>query len=187
MINKVILVGNLGRDPEVRSTQGGGSVCRLSVATTERQKDRDGTWSDHTEWHTVVCFGKTADNVGRFLKKGRQVYVEGKLRTNKWKDKEGRDRYTTEVIAFEVRFLGSGGGREGAAGGGGNYGGGGGGGGGSYGGGGGGDFGPDYGGDFGGDDGGGGGGGGYGGGGGGGGYGGGGGGFGGGSDDDIPF
>ena len=113
MINKVILVGNLGRDPEVKTSQGGGSVCRLSVATTERQKDRDGNWEDHTEWHTVVCFGNTADNVGRFLKKGRQVYVEGKLRTNKWKDKDGNDRYTTEVVAFDVKFLGGGGQGEG--------------------------------------------------------------------------
>ena len=113
MINKVILVGNLGRDPEVKTSQGGGSVCRLSVATTERQKDRDGNWEDHTEWHTVVCFGNTADNAGRFLKKGRQVYVEGKLRTNKWKDKDGNDRYTTEVVAFDVKFLGGGGQGEG--------------------------------------------------------------------------
>ena len=106
MINKVILVGNLGRDPEIRQTQGGSSVCTLSVATAERQKDRDGNWTDHTEWHRVVCFGQTADACARFLAKGRQVYVEGKLRTNKWTDKDGNDRYTTEVIAFEVKFLG---------------------------------------------------------------------------------
>ena len=110
MINKVILVGNLGRDPEVRATQGGGSVCTLSVATAERQKDRDGNWTDHTEWHRVVVFGQAADACARFLAKGRQVYVEGKLRTNKWQDKDGQDRYTTEIIAFEVKFLG---GREG--------------------------------------------------------------------------
>ena len=105
MINKVILVGNLGRDPEVRSTQGGASVCTLSVATAERQKGRDGEWEDHTEWHRVVVFGQTADACTRFLQKGSKVYVEGKLRTNKWKDKDGQDRYTTEVIAFEVKFL----------------------------------------------------------------------------------
>lgn len=108
MINKVILVGNLGRDPEVRQTQGGGSVCTLSVATAERQKDRDGNWTDHTEWHRVVVFGQAADACAKFLVKGRQVYVEGKLRTNKWTDKDGQDRYTTEVIAFEVKFLGGG-------------------------------------------------------------------------------
>ena len=112
MINKVILVGNLGRDPEVRSTQGGSSVCRLRIATTERQKDRDGNWSDHTEWHTVVCFGQAADACVRFLQKGRQVYVEGKLRTSKWQDKDGQDRYTTEIIAFEVKFLGGQGSRD---------------------------------------------------------------------------
>ena len=105
MINKVILVGNLGRDPETRATQGGASVCTLSVATSERQKDRDGNWSDHTEWHRVAVFGQAADACARFLAKGRQVYVEGKLRTSKWQDKDGQDRYTTEIIAFEVKFL----------------------------------------------------------------------------------
>ena len=112
MINKVILVGNLGRDPETRATQGGASVCTLSVATSERQKDRDGNWSDHTEWHRVVVFGQTADACVRFLQKGRQVYVEGKLRTSKWQDKDGQDRYTTEIIAFEVKFLGGQGSRD---------------------------------------------------------------------------
>lgn len=106
MINKVILIGNLGRDPEVRTTQGGSSVCTLSVATAERQKDRDGNWTDHTEWHRVVVFGQAADACAKYLAKGRQVFVEGKLRTNKWQDKDGQDRYTTEIIAFEVKFLG---------------------------------------------------------------------------------
>ena len=106
MINKVILVGNLGRDPETRATQGGGSVCTLSVATAERQKGRDGEWENHTEWHRVAVFGQAADACVRFLQKGRQVYVEGKLRTSKWQDKDGQDRYTTEIIAFEVKFLG---------------------------------------------------------------------------------
>ena len=108
MINKVILIGNLGKDPEVRTTQGGSSVANLSVATTEKVKDKDGNWSDHTEWHRVVCFGRTAENAARFLKKGRQVYVEGRIRTNKWKDQQGNDRYTTEIIADNLRFLGSG-------------------------------------------------------------------------------
>jgi single-strand DNA-binding protein len=143
-VNKVILVGRLGRDPEIRTTSGGNSVGNIRLATTERRKDRDGNWSDQTEWHTVVCFGKTAETAGRFLKKGRQVYVEGRLQTRKWQDKEGRDRYSTEVVCNALRFLGSkddggggGGGSYGGGGGGGSYGGGGGGGG-SYGGGGGG-------------------------------------------------
>lgn len=110
MINKVTLIGNLGRDPETRNTNGGSAVATLSIATTERVKKGE-EWVDHTEWHRVVCFGRTAENAARFLKKGRQVYVEGKLRTNKWKDKDGNDRYTTEILADNLRFLG--GGREG--------------------------------------------------------------------------
>ena len=105
MINKVILVGNLGRDPEVRTSQGGTPVGTLNVATSENVKDRDGNWTEHTEWHRVVCFGRTAENAGRFLEKGRRVYVEGRLRTNKWKDKDGVDRYTTEILADVVKFL----------------------------------------------------------------------------------
>ena len=132
-VNKVILVGNLGADPEIRQTNSGNSVGNLRIATTERQKDRDGNWNDHTEWHSVVCFGRTAENVGRFLRKGRQVYIEGRLQTRKWTDKEGNTRYSTEVVARDVRFLS--GGREGGGGdsyGGGGGGGNGGGGGGSY-------------------------------------------------------
>ncbi len=106
-VNKVILVGNLGADPETRSTQTGTTVASLRIATNERRKDRDGNWGDHTEWHRVVCFGKTAENVVRFLSKGRQIYIEGKLRTNKWQDKDGHDRWTTEVIADTIRFLGT--------------------------------------------------------------------------------
>ena len=168
MVNKVILVGNLGRDPETRTATSGTMVANLNIATNERQKDRDGNWNDHTEWHRVVCFGRTAENVSKFLRKGRQVYIEGRIRTRKWQDDKGMDRYTTEIIANNIKFIG---GREG----GGDYGGGGGGGG-NYSSGGGGGYS-------------GGGGGGYsGGGGGGGGYsGGGGGGGGGGADDDIPF
>jgi single-strand DNA-binding protein len=108
MINKVILIGNLGRDPELRTTQGGSHVANLNIATTERRRDKDGNWSEHTEWHTVVVFGKTADNAAQYLKKGRQVYVEGRLQTRKWQDKSGQDRYTTEVIGDNIRFLGSG-------------------------------------------------------------------------------
>src|SRR5262245_48045038 len=105
-VNKVILLGNLGKDPEVRYTGQQMAVCTFSLATSERRKDQSGKWSDHTEWHSVVTFGKTAENVGNYLKKGRQVYVEGRLRTRKWQDKEGRDRYTTEIIANTVQFVG---------------------------------------------------------------------------------
>lgn len=106
MINKVILIGNLGTDPEVKTTNSGSTVANLRIATSERQKDKDGNWSDHTEWHRVVCFGRTAENVGKYLAKGRQVYIEGKLRTQKWQDKDGHDRWTTEVVAFQVNFIG---------------------------------------------------------------------------------
>lgn len=107
MVNSVTLIGNLGRDPEARNSAGGTSVCNLRIATTSRRKNRDGTWGDHTEWHTVVAFGKTADNAIAYLSKGRQVYVEGRLQTRKWQDKEGRDRWSTEVVANNIRFLGS--------------------------------------------------------------------------------
>ena len=108
-VNKVILIGNLGADPESRTTQSGTTVANLRVATAERRKDREGNWGDHTEWHRVVCFGRTAENVTKYLKKGRQIYVEGSIRTTKYQDKEGRDRYSTEVVANEVHFLGGGG------------------------------------------------------------------------------
>jgi single-strand DNA-binding protein len=140
-VNKVILIGNLGADPEIRTAATGTVVGNLRIATTERQKDRDGNWNDHTEWHRVVCFGRTAENVGKFLQKGRQIYVEGRLQTRKWQDRDGNDRWSTEVVANEIRFLGSreGGGRSGGGGGGGYSPGGGGGGGAPSGGGGGGD------------------------------------------------
>lgn len=105
-INKVILLGNLGKDPEVRSTPGGLTICRFSLATGERKKDQSGQWVDHTEWHNIVTFGRTAENCQRFLKKGRQAFVEGRIRTNKWQDKEGKDRYTTEILADTVQFVG---------------------------------------------------------------------------------
>lgn len=106
-VNKAILVGNLGKDPEARTTTAGNTVTSLRVATSERRKVGD-EWQDHTEWHAVTCFGKTAENVAKHLTKGRQVYIEGRIQTRKWTDKEGRDRWSTEVIAHEVRFLGSG-------------------------------------------------------------------------------
>jgi single-strand DNA-binding protein len=124
-VNKAILIGNLGQDPEMRTTGSGTTVANLRVATTDRRKDRDGNWTDHTEWHSVVVFGRTAENVGRFCKKGKQVFIEGRIQTRKWQDREGRDRWSTEIVADNVRFLG---GRGDGGGGGGGYGGGGGGG-----------------------------------------------------------
>jgi len=107
-VNKVILVGRLGRDPEIRTTQSGNSVGNMRVATSERRKDRDGNWNDHTEWHTIVMFGRTAENAVRYLKKGRQVYIEGRLQTRKWQDKEGNNRYSTEVVCNVLNYLGKG-------------------------------------------------------------------------------
>lgn len=135
MVNKVILVGNLGQDPELRTTGGGQAVGSLRIATTEKFKDREGTLQERTEWHSVVVWGRDAENVHKYCKKGRQLYIEGRLQTRKWQDKEGKDRYTTEVVADVVRFLGGGQGGGGEEGGGGGYGGRGGGGGGSAGGG----------------------------------------------------
>lgn len=112
-VNKVILVGNLGQDPDLRTTGSGTAVCNLRIATSERRRDRDGNFTDHTEWHSVVVFGKQAENASRYLAKGRQVYIEGKLQTRKWQDKSGNDRYTTEIVADNfggIRFLGTGGG-----------------------------------------------------------------------------
>jgi len=105
-VNKAILVGNLGQDPEIRSTGSGTPVATLRIATSDRRKDRDGNWTDHTEWHTVVVFGRQAENVGRFCKKGKQLFIEGRIQTRKWQDRDGRDRYNTEIVANDIRFLG---------------------------------------------------------------------------------
>jgi single-strand DNA-binding protein len=106
-VNKVILVGNLGRDPEVRATPSGQSVCNFTLATTERFTDRAGQQRDQTEWHNVVVWGKQADLCGQYLKKGRQVYVEGRLTTRQYEAKDGTGkRYRTEVVAQRVQFLG---------------------------------------------------------------------------------
>ena len=104
-VNKVILVGNLGRDPEVRSMQNGGKVCNLSVATSERWKDRNsGEQQERTEWHRVVIFDdRLVDVAERFLQKGRKIYMEGELQTRKWQDQSGQDRYTTEVVLRRFR------------------------------------------------------------------------------------
>ena len=105
-INKVILVGNLGRDPEVRYTAQGAAVANLRIATAEQWKDRQtGERQERTEWHSVVCFGRLGEIAGQYLKKGRQVYIEGRLQTRKWQDRDGNDRYTTEVIVKSIEHL----------------------------------------------------------------------------------
>lgn len=115
-INKVILVGNLGNDPEVRYTPAGAAVTTISIATTESWKDKEGNKQEKTEWHRVVFFSRLAEIAGEYLKKGSQVYIEGKLRTNKWQDQNGQDRYTTEVLANEMQMLGGRGGDSGQGG-----------------------------------------------------------------------
>lgn len=126
-LNKVMLIGNLGRDPEVRYMPNGDAVANFSIATTENYKDKNGDKQERTEWHNIVCYRRLGEIAGQYLKKGRSVYIEGKIQTRKWQDKEGKDRYTTEIIADEMKMLG---GREGAenapayAGGGASYGGG---------------------------------------------------------------
>ncbi len=106
-VNKVILVGRLGKDPEVRYLPDGGAVCNITLATSETWKDKNtGDKQEKTEWHRVTFYRKLAEIAGEYLKKGREVYVEGRLETRKWTDKEGRDRYTTEIIANEMQMLG---------------------------------------------------------------------------------
>jgi len=114
-LNRVILLGNLGKDPEVRYTQGGTTVANLRIATNERRPDGNGGWQDATEWHSVVLFGKQADLAKQYLAKGRTVLIEGSLRTRQWQDKEGQKRWSTEIVAQNMRFVG---GRGGAGGGG---------------------------------------------------------------------
>jgi single-strand DNA-binding protein len=115
-VNKVILIGNLGKDPEVRYMPSGSAICNLRIATTRSWKDKSsGERQEETEWHSVALFDRLAEIAGEYLKKGRSVYIEGRLKTRKWTDKEGQERYTTEVIASDMVLLG---GREGGAGGG---------------------------------------------------------------------
>ena len=106
-VNKVILIGNLGRDPETRYMPDGGAITNISVATTDKWKDKAGEMQEKTEWHRVAFFGKLAEIAGEYLKKGSQVYIEGRLQTRKWQDKEGQDKYTTEVVANVMQMLGS--------------------------------------------------------------------------------
>src|SRR5215218_6754897 len=119
-VNKVILIGNLGADPETRYLPSGDAVTNIRIATTDTWKDKSGEKQEHTEWHSVAFFGKTAEIAGEYLKKGSPVYIEGRIRTRKWQDKEGQDRYSTEIVADRMQLLGGRG-----AGGGGSSGGGG--------------------------------------------------------------
>jgi single-strand DNA-binding protein len=110
MVNKVLLIGNLGRDPEVRFTPSGRAVANFTLATSEKWNDADGNRKEHTEWHNIVVWGKQAETCGQYLSKGRQVFIEGSIRKREYDDKEGNRRFVTEVIARDVRFLGGGGG-----------------------------------------------------------------------------
>jgi single-strand DNA-binding protein len=142
-INKVFLIGNLGADPDMRYTPSGAGVCEMRIATNESWTHKSGQRQERTEWHKIVVWGKRAELCAKYLSKGRQCFVEGRLRTRSWEDKEGNKRYTTEIVATDVQFLGGGSGKGGSSGGdfpppaepdgfdGGGFGGGGGGGGGS--------------------------------------------------------
>ena len=112
-LNKVCLIGHLGNDPDLKSTPTGAQVATFSLATNERWKDKEGKAQEHTEWHRVVVWGKTAENVAKYCQKGKQVYVEGSLRTRTWEDKDKVKRYTTEINAQAVQFLQGGGGQKG--------------------------------------------------------------------------
>lgn len=105
MVNKVILIGNLGSDPEIRYTQSGDAVAALSVATSEKWKDSDGNWQENTDWHRVIAWKGLAERCSEHLKKGSKVYVEGKLEYRKWKDQQGNERITAEVKAFDIKNL----------------------------------------------------------------------------------
>jgi len=105
--NHAVVLGNLGRDPEVRYTQSGQAVASFSVATTDRWTDKDGGQKEKTEWHRITVWGKQAENCGQYLKKGSQCLVEGKLQTREWLDKEGKKNYTTEIVAKQVQFIGA--------------------------------------------------------------------------------
>ena len=113
-VNKAILVGNLGRDPELRKTQNGQAVCNFTLATSETWNDKNGERVERTEWHRIVMYGRLAEIAGEYCKKGRSIYIEGRLKTRKWQDQSGVDKYTTEIIADQMQLLGS---REGSGGG----------------------------------------------------------------------
>jgi len=104
-LNKVMLIGNLGKDPEVRFTTSGTAVASFSIATSERFKGKSGDWEERTEWHNVVLWGKLAEIAGEYLAKGKTVYIEGRLQTRKWQDRDGKDRYTTEIVGEKMQML----------------------------------------------------------------------------------
>ena len=109
-VNKVILIGNLGKDPEVKYTPNGTALAKFSLATNERYKDKEGNWQDRTEWHNIVAWQRTAEIAGEYLKKGRSVYIEGRIQTRSWDDKEtGQKKYMTEIVAQDLVLLGGGG------------------------------------------------------------------------------
>jgi single-strand DNA-binding protein len=115
-LNKVMLIGNLGKDPEVRYTQSGTAVASFSLATSERFKGKTGEWEEKTEWHNITLWGRLAEISGEYLAKGKTVYIEGRLQTRKWQDRDGKDRYTTEIVGDRMQMLsgkGDGGGRQG--------------------------------------------------------------------------
>ena len=114
MLNKVFLIGNLGQDPEIRHTTGGQPVVNLRLATSRKFKDKEGNWQEQTEWHSVVCFGFAAERVGQNGRKGSRIFVEGRLQTRSWEDKEGKKQYKTEVVADVLRMLDAKGGGAGA-------------------------------------------------------------------------
>ena len=116
-VNKVLLLGNVGKDPEIRATAGGTQVASFTLATADRQKDAQGNWADKTEWHNLVAFNRTAEIVRDYVKKGTQLYIEGKIQTRSWDDKEsGQKKYRTEILVNELTLLGGGAGRsEGAS------------------------------------------------------------------------
>jgi len=107
MLNKVFLIGNLGRDPEIRTTPSGQSLAKFSIATTDRWRDREGNRQERTEWHNIVCWGRQAEIAGQYLSKGRQIFVEGRLQTDSWEDREsGQKRYRTEIVCNNFQMLG---------------------------------------------------------------------------------
>jgi len=118
-VNKVFLLGNVGKDPEIRATQGGMTVASFTLATADRQKDAQGNWADKTEWHNLVAFSRTEEIVRDYVKKGTQLFIEGKIQTRSWDDKEsGQKRYKTEILVNELSLLGGGAGRSAEGGGG---------------------------------------------------------------------
>lgn len=117
-VNKVLLLGNVGKDPEIRASQGGMTIASFTLATADRQKDQGGQWTDKTEWHNLVAFGRTAEIVRDYVKKGSQLFIEGKIQTRSWDDKEsGQKKYRTEILVNDMSLLGGKGGGEGAGGG----------------------------------------------------------------------